>query len=57
MTRRRSKAKHRRICHSKAAFDTREDAERLGRLYGQTAYQCPLCDKWHNTSQVTWDST
>jgi hypothetical protein len=57
MTKARSKAKHRRVCQSKTAFDSRLAAERVAMMYGQTPYECKICKRWHNTSQVTWDST
>lgn len=40
------------MCSRKAAFKYERKAQEKAAKYGYRAYQCPICGKWHLTSDV-----
>lgn len=45
------KAKHRRNCERKTRYATKADADAMGSVWSQDAYQCKNCGHWHLTKQ------
>lgn len=46
-----SRQKQERNCAQKVTYNTSAHAAVMALRYGQTMYQCPVCGKFHLTSQ------